>query len=171
MRLTRSAQIAFFCSLCLGLFVYFVINTSKILSKVKPSTISSMPTKKLLKKPILQNGLSQIHWELNGMNQNDPILIQTIKNDILIPPNQPKQPLTLKNPKVSENGQFGQVPKIEKILGLSKNNPQSGFFIEAGAADGEWFSNTLYFERHHNWTGLLVEPNPDLLSELVKTHR
>ena len=105
------------------------------------------------------------------MNQNDPILIQTIKNDILIPPNQPKLPLTFKNPKVPENGQFGQVPKIEKILGLSKNNPQSGFFIEAGAADGEWFSNTLYFERHHGWTGLLVEPNPDLLSDLVKTHR
>ena len=158
----------FFCSLWIGLFVYVYVKP-----EAKPSTISSKPTKKLLTKPKanLQNSFSKIHWNLNGMNQNDPILIQTIKKHILIPPNQPKQPLTLKNPKVSENGQFGQVPKIEKILGLYKNNPQSGFFIEAGAADGEWFSNTLYFERHHNWTGLLVEPNPDLLSDLVKTHR
>ena len=170
MRLTRSAQIAFFCSLCL-LFVYFVINTPKVLSKVKPSTISSMPTKKLLKKAILQNGLSQIHWNLNGLEQNDPILIQKIKNDILIPPNR-HQTLSLKDPpEDNEGGQYGQVSRIEKILRLSKSNPKSGFFIEAGAADGEWFSNTLYFERHHGWTGLLVEPNPDLLSNLVKTHR
>ena len=76
----------FFCSLCLGLFVYVY---------VKPSTVSSKQTKKLLTKAILQNSFSKIHWNLNGMNQNDPILIQTIKKYILIPSNQPKQPLTL----------------------------------------------------------------------------
>ena len=98
-------------------------------------------------------------------------MIQKIKNDILIPPNR-HQTLSLKDPpEDNEGGQYDQVSRIEKILGLSKSNPKSGFFIEAGAADGEWFSNTLYFERHHGWTGLLVEPNPDLLSDLVKTHR
>ncbi|XP_047483529.1 protein Star-like [Penaeus chinensis] len=30
-----------------------------------------------------------------------------------------------------------------------------------GAVDGEIFSNSLYFERALNWTGLLVEPNPE----------
>ena len=41
-----------------------------------------------------------------------------------------------------------------------------GFFIEAGAFDGEISSNTLFFELKQNWTGLLVEPNPDIFQML-----
>lgn len=37
-----------------------------------------------------------------------------------------------------------------------------GFFIEAGANDGIQQSNTLFFERHRKWTGLLIEPIPEL---------
>ena len=141
----------------------FVVAQITFLALAYCSLKQSQATNELLKKVILQNGLSQIHWNLNGLEQNDPILIQKIKNDILIPPNR-HQTLSLKDPpEDNEGGQYGQVSRIEKILRLSKSNPKSGFFIEAGAADGEWFSNTLYFERHHGWTGLLVEPNPDLL--------
>ena len=141
----------------------FVVAQITFLALAYCSLKQSQATNELLKKVILQNGLSQIHWNLNGLEQNDPILIQKIKNDILIPPNR-HQTLSLKDPpEDNEGGQYGQVSRIEKILGRSKSNPKSGFFIEAGAADGEWFSNTLYFERHHGWTGLLVEPNPDLL--------
>ncbi len=46
---------------------------------------------------------------------------------------------------------------------------KEGFFIEAGAFDGEIYSNSLYYELKQGWTGLLVEPNPDALSDLVKT--
>jgi FkbM family methyltransferase len=45
--------------------------------------------------------------------------------------------------------------KIEKYL-----NHDSGFFIELGANDGVNQSNTLYFERHKNWNGILIEPIP-----------
>ena len=34
----------------------------------------------------------------------------------------------------------------------------NGFFIEAGAAEGERDSHTLLLESKYNWTGLLVEP-------------
>lgn len=37
-----------------------------------------------------------------------------------------------------------------------------GFFVEAGANDGIKQSNTLFFERHRGWRGLLVEPIPEL---------
>jgi len=37
-----------------------------------------------------------------------------------------------------------------------------GFFVEAGANDGLAQSNTLFFERHHGWRGLLIEPIPEL---------
>jgi len=45
--------------------------------------------------------------------------------------------------------------KIEKYLPHS-----GGFFVELGANDGVSQSNTLYFERHKNWRGVLVEPTP-----------
>jgi FkbM family methyltransferase len=39
---------------------------------------------------------------------------------------------------------------------------EGGFFVEAGANDGYLQSNTYYFERFKGWTGVLVEPVPEL---------
>ena len=64
-------------------------------------------------------------------------------------------------------GQFGQVEDLMEILGKQKE----GFFIEAGAYDGEEFSNSLFFEMKNNWTGLLVEPNPDAIAQLLTKNR
>lgn len=44
---------------------------------------------------------------------------------------------------------------MDKIL----NGKTGGFFVEAGAFNGEYLSNSLFFEIHRNWTGLLVEAN------------
>ena len=49
-------------------------------------------------------------------------------------------------------GQFGQVEVVDKIL----SKKTSGFFIEAGACDGESISNSLFFEVRRKWSGLLV---------------
>jgi FkbM family methyltransferase len=38
--------------------------------------------------------------------------------------------------------------------------PSKGTYIEAGALDGFWFSNTYFLDRVMGWDGLLVEPNP-----------
>ena len=35
---------------------------------------------------------------------------------------------------------------------------QNGFFIEAGAWDFRYHSNSLWNELKYNWTGLLIEP-------------
>jgi FkbM family methyltransferase len=45
---------------------------------------------------------------------------------------------------------------------------RGGFFIEAGANDGIQQSNTLFFERHRGWTGLLIEPIPELAQQCRK---
>ena len=42
-------------------------------------------------------------------------------------------------------------------------NFKNGFFIEAGANDGITYSNTLYFEKYYNWSGILIEPIPELV--------
>jgi FkbM family methyltransferase len=38
---------------------------------------------------------------------------------------------------------------------------RDGFFVEIGAADGVYLSNTLLLEEAYGWRGILVEPNPD----------
>ena len=48
---------------------------------------------------------------------------------------------------------------------------KNGFFIEAGSQDGEILSNTLYFELHHKWSGLLVEAHPIWYKRGLDKHR
>lgn len=50
--------------------------------------------------------------------------------------------------------------KLERHL-----DRDGGVFIEAGANDGVRQSNTYYFEKIRGWTGLLVEPVPELAAE------
>lgn len=61
------------------------------------------------------------------------------------------------------NSQIGQDAWVESVLGPKKN----GFFVELGACDGIYYSNTLYFEKEHNWTGLCIEPNDIYFEKLV----
>jgi FkbM family methyltransferase len=47
--------------------------------------------------------------------------------------------------------------KLEPHLAFGR-----GFFVEAGANDGYLQSNTYYLERFKGWTGVLIEPIPEL---------
>lgn len=116
-----------------------------------------------------EQDLVKIYWDLNGLHQEDPQLIEAIQKHILVPPNSELVPLSLSHQPTKNmlNGQFGQVEIIEDLLMMKKK----GFFIEAGAGCGEKLSNTLYLEIAHQWTGLLIEPNPDLLKALYSKHR
>jgi FkbM family methyltransferase len=49
-------------------------------------------------------------------------------------------------------------------------NKKNGIYLELGALDGLLYSNTKYFEEHHNWTGILIEPHP-FKFELLKKNR
>ena len=44
-------------------------------------------------------------------------------------------------------GEVNQSAVVDKFL----KGKRDGFFIEAGAWDGEYLSNTLFFERERNW--------------------
>ena len=44
-------------------------------------------------------------------------------------------------------------------------NIRGGFFIETGANDGISQSNTYYFEKYLGWTGLLIEPIPEIFEK------
>ena len=45
-------------------------------------------------------------------------------------------------------------------------NHRNGFFIECGANDGINQSNTWFYEKKLNWKGMLIEPVPQLFTQL-----
>lgn len=45
---------------------------------------------------------------------------------------------------------------------------RNGFFVDVGAHDGVQINNTLFFEKERDWTGINVEPNENVFSQLVK---
>ena len=47
----------------------------------------------------------------------------------------------------------------------------NGFFVEVGALDGFGASNTWFFEKERNWSGLLIEPNPVEFDKMVNHPR
>ena len=42
-----------------------------------------------------------------------------------------------------------------------------GHFVDLGCYDGVTYSNTWYFERVLNWTGVCVEPNPEVFPRIA----
>lgn len=65
------------------------------------------------------------------------------------------------------HSQFEQDKLVDRLLRQKKH----GFFVEAGAEDGEFLSNSLFFERFRDWQGLLVEPSPRDFNKLLKKGR
>ena len=57
------------------------------------------------------------------------------------------------------------------VVFLQFHQKIEGFFIEAGALDGERLSNTLYMERFLNWTGILIEADPKSYALLLEKNR
>ena len=56
--------------------------------------------------------------------------------------------------------------KIERYLDFD-----GGYFVEAGANDGITQSNTYYFERRRGWSGILIEPIPELANKCRRQRR
>lgn len=91
-----------------------------------------------------------IDWSRHVKNQGD-------SNDIQ---NHPKN---LSREYFSQEGEDKHI--YETYLKTAKiDNP---VYLEMGALDGKLYSNTLFFERHLGWTGILVEPHPEAFKQLL----
>lgn len=63
---------------------------------------------------------------------------------------------------------FYSQQKEDEILFNKYLNYKNGFFIELGAMDGVRYSNTLFFEKSLNWTGVLIEAMEDQYQRLIR---
>jgi hypothetical protein len=101
---------------------------------------------------------------LNCKEQDDPYLVGAVNRSFLTRPDAEKDyKFTVPVEKMKLKGQSELAQDVDDLV--FKNQLRNGFFIEAGATDGETSSNTLFFELQRNWTGLLVEPLPYNLGE------
>jgi hypothetical protein len=99
-------------------------------------------------------------------DQSDPGLLKFIKKNHLFPPS--TEPYNLNKPLDDPSIDNGKEWRTaQHYLG----NITGGFFIECGANDGEFFSNTLVIERDYGWNGLLIESDPSAQELLFKKNR
>lgn len=49
-----------------------------------------------------------------------------------------------------------------------KNKIGPGIFVDIGAHDGLTYSNTYFFEKELGWTGICIEPLPEIFNKLTK---
>jgi FkbM family methyltransferase len=59
--------------------------------------------------------------------------------------------------------------KQDKLLNYLFHGKTMGTFVDIGAHDGVTFSNSIFFEKHKNWSGVCVEPIPEVFEKLKQT--
>ncbi|XP_037783802.1 protein Star-like [Penaeus monodon] len=123
-----------------------------------------------------ENSLSQIEERARGpLAADDPGVIQLLRTKYLDPPSSLPYKLREGPPDdqyyTSYKKRFPTWPFINSVLKDLYEGRPPGFFVEAGALDGEYLSNTLHLERHFHWTGLLVEAEKESYVVLRDKHR
>lgn len=124
-----------------------IFKVSKHQKKIKPEII-----------------LQTLKFMIQETEETDPKLIEFVKSLISSPSSKPRK---LSNPNQVDYSQTGQSLYMDKLLGQIRD----GFIVEAGAYDGEYLSNSLYFEKERNWSGILIEPLPFLYERIQSKNR
>ncbi|XP_065557641.1 uncharacterized protein LOC136025541 [Artemia franciscana] len=107
---------------------------------------------------------SSVNVFVSDILEDDECLLERIRSMMIIPS---EKPYNLTSNDLYFNPSQGQSQAVLHYL----RNQEQGFFVEAGAFDGEFSSNTLYMERALNWTGILIEPDPFNFSLLKQKQR
>ncbi|XP_068207403.1 uncharacterized protein [Palaemon carinicauda] len=109
------------------------------------------------------------------VSADDPELIKQLRRAYLYPPS--SQPYNLKEGEPEDiiytdyKKVFPSWAFINSVLEDLFYDGPPGFFVEAGALDGEYLSNTLQLEVRKSWSGLLVEADRKSFDILRKKNR
>ncbi|CAF0903979.1 unnamed protein product [Brachionus calyciflorus] len=124
-----------------------IFNASEPQQKIKPDVL-----------------LQTLKFMIQEVDEHDPKLIEFVKSLIDQPSN---KPFNLHEPNRKDFSQFGEAIYVDQML----NGQRNGFVVEAGALDGERFSNSLFFERERGWSGILIEPLPYSYESILNKNR
>lgn len=101
---------------------------------------------------------------------NDTDLVSLVRDLYLVPPSPLPYNLST-DPLYNRVKHFGSWGFIHKYAKKLVRDFRGGFFVEAGALDGERVSNSLWLEQELGWNGLLVEPDAENYARLVNKRR
>lgn len=104
----------------------------------------------LEKFPFLQGSSHKLYKFI--LNTKNSVLLPLAKNNLFLPKS------------LSDRGQDSWVIEIFE-------GKRSGFFLEAGAADGFSESNTYVLEKRYGWRGICIEPNSIFFERLLNLGR
>ncbi|XP_069939672.1 uncharacterized protein [Cherax quadricarinatus] len=92
-------------------------------------------------------------------NFTDPALLSMVREKYLTPPpaNPDTTPIDINEPVWSRLVDWNVVQEQLKEIWQGQG---PGMFVEIGAVDGDFMSQTLMLEKNLSWTGLLIEPDP-----------
>lgn len=69
-----------------------------------------------------------------------------------------------------ENLKFSEAQCFQDLWVLYESmkhgNPRGGYFVEFGASNGLFSSNTFMLDKMYRWSGILIEPNPEWHEQL-----
>lgn len=101
---------------------------------------------------------------------HDPHLLKILRSRFLEPPSVLPYNFSTR-PQDTIGGNDFTWPWIHEHLRELFQDQEGGFFVEAGALDGVYLSNTLWLERNLGWTGLFIEPDEESFKALRFRHR
>ncbi|KAK7076643.1 hypothetical protein SK128_015312 [Halocaridina rubra] len=116
----------------------------------------------------------EIEYRIKGpLYTNDTRLLTYVRENYMHPPS--KMPYNLStgddDPTYKQFSKESSWQYIHDCLKLLFSDESPGFFIEAGALDGQFISNTLWLEQSLNWTGLLIESDRESYRHLLYKNR
>ena len=106
---------------------------------------------------------SRLPDHLQDVDQKDAELIEYIREHWIMAPTGARMQLDPKG--WISGGDFSEQGQTTIVLDLLAKRRQ-GFFVECGAADGQHKSNSLYLELFMNWTGIMIEAEPEYFAKL-----
>ncbi len=68
------------------------------------------------------------------------------------------------------NQYFSQIGQDQYFIENICHKKHNGIFLDVGANNGIFQSNTAALELYYNWSGICIEANPNLIKDLI-THR
>lgn len=70
--------------------------------------------------------------------------------------------------KINLGAYYSQFEQDKFVNELIFKNKKNGVFIDIGAHNGVSFNNSYFFEKNLEWTGICIEPIPEIYNLLVK---